>query len=409
MAVKWQGSKYPGVRFYEHETRIHNRKKDRYHAIRFHRDGKRIEEGIGWVSDGMTLEEAQVIRGRIIKNIKKGIAPQSFAEMRAIKERDRQNEIDQAEAERLDAVTFGEMAGLFLAWAEDNKKSYRDDKTRYEKHLEKRFKNVTMRDLSPFHLERLKSSLKRSDLSPATVTQCLQLVRGIFNRTRAWGRHACEFPAVDFPRVQNRRVAWLTAEQAHALMDAVKAKSLQVWGQCVLSLYAGLRFGEIARLELSDLDFDAGTIHVRDGKGGTRHAYITEPIASMFAEWWTVADKAPGLIFPARPSEKRPRGGRQARVSPIFSRTVDDLGLNQGIKDDRQKIVFHTLRHTFASWLVMDGASLQTVMELMGHKDIQTTMRYAHLAPDIKRNAAHDLSKTMGRRPEKKKILAVKK
>ena len=400
---KWVKTTHPGVRYREHPTRKYNRQKDKYFEIRYQRAGESISEALGWLSDGMTPLEASQLRGEVIQNIKKGLSPQSVAEMREIKEATKQAEKAQEEADQRYKFTFGEAAGLFLEWSENNKKSYRDDKNRYEKHLEPRFKDVPIKDLSPFALERLKASLKKKKLSPGTITQCLQLTRAIFRKTKGWGRHDCDFPKVDFPRVSNQRVAFLTQDQAKALLDAVKMKSIQLWCQCVLGLYAGLRFGEIAALELSDLDFEAGTIHVRDSKGGTRHAYITEPIRAMFDEWWTVADKKPGLIFPAWPGGRKAteekkkrklkpfsiqkRGRRQVRVSPVFARTVDKLKLNDGITDSRQKVVFHTLRHTFASWLVMGGESLQTVQELMGHKDITTTMRYSHLAPDIKRNA----------------------
>jgi integrase len=62
--------------------------------------------------------------------------------------------------------------------------------------------------------------------------------------------------------------------------------------------------------------------------------------------------------------------------------------LNDKISDRRLKVVFHSLRHTFASWLVMDGTPLFTVSKLLGHSDIGMTMRYAHLAPDHLRLAA---------------------
>ena len=54
---------------------------------------------------------------------------------------------------------------------------------------------------------------------------------------------------------------------------------------------------------------------------------------------------------------------------------------------------FHDLRHTFASWLVMDGASLMEIKELLGHHDITMTMRYAHLAPDRLRDAVGRLDR----------------
>lgn len=411
MAVKWIKSTYPGVRYRENPNRTFRRQKDKYFEIRYEKNGKTVGEVLGWLSDGMTAGEAATLRGQIVQNIKKGVSPQSLREMREMETAAKKAEEERAAAERQAAVTFGEMADLFLEWSENNKKSYRDDKNRYQKHLEPRFKDSPIKDISPFDLERLKASLKKKKLSPGTITQCLQLTRAIFRKTKGWGHHDCDFPKVDFPKVSNQRVAFLTQDQAKALLDAVKKKSVQLWCQCVLSLYAGLRFKEIASLELSDLDFEAGTIHVRDSKGGTRHAYITEPIRAMIEAWWTFADKKPGLIFPAwpggrkqterkkkrklKPSTIKKRGELQTRVSPVFARTVDELKLNDGITDHRQKVVFHTLRHTFASWLVMGGESLQTVQELMGHKDITTTMRYSHLAPDIKRNAVNKLVETL--------------
>lgn len=74
----------------------------------------------------------------------------------------------------------------------------------------------------------------------------------------------------------------------------------------------------------------------------------------------------------------------------IFAETVNTLGLNDGATDRRQRVVSHTLRHNFASWLVEMGTPLYTVSKLMGHRSLKATMRYAHLAPDTQRAAALD-------------------
>ena len=77
-----------------------------------------------------------------------------------------------------------------------------------------------------------------------------------------------------------------------------------------------------------------------------------------------------------------PKNGEPlTEISDQYYRIVDRL-FNQNIDDPREKVVFHTCRHTYASWLVMAGVDLYTVKELMGHDTIEMTMRYAHLAPN---------------------------
>ena len=78
------------------------------------------------------------------------------------------------------------------------------------------------------------------------------------------------------------------------------------------------------------------------------------------------------------------------RVSGFFQRTADRL-FNKGIEDRRQKVVFHSLRHTFGSWLAIQGTPILAIKELMGHKSLAMTERYAHLSPDMKKQAVSQL------------------
>jgi site-specific recombinase XerD len=83
-----------------------------------------------------------------------------------------------------------------------------------------------------------------------------------------------------------------------------------------------------------------------------------------------------GLIF------KSAKGGIIKEISKTYFKTVQELGFNENIDDNRKKCVFHTLRHSYASWLVMENTALYTVQKLMGHSTVAMTERYSHLAPD---------------------------
>jgi integrase len=67
---------------------------------------------------------------------------------------------------------------------------------------------------------------------------------------------------------------------------------------------------------------------------------------------------------------------------------VDDCGFNEGVTDRRDRITFHTLRHTFASWHVQNGTPLFTLRDLLGHHSISMTERYSHQDPKGLQTAA---------------------
>ena len=78
-------------------------------------------------------------------------------------------------------------------------------------------------------------------------------------------------------------------------------------------------------------------------------------------------------------------------IPDVFMKTVEDLGFNEGYEDTRQRLTFHSCRHTFGSRLAQQGVPLLTIKELMGHKTIEMTMRYSHLMPDHKREAVRNM------------------
>jgi site-specific recombinase XerD len=92
--------------------------------------------------------------------------------------------------------------------------------------------------------------------------------------------------------------------------------------------------------------------------------------------------QATSLVFLGRD------GAKILRISKSFERAVDELKFNEGVADRRQRVTFHTLRHTFASWLAMDGINPFHLKELLGHSDLKLTERYSHLSESTLKKAA---------------------
>ena len=79
------------------------------------------------------------------------------------------------------------------------------------------------------------------------------------------------------------------------------------------------------------------------------------------------------------------------QIAEHYVQVTEKLGINRGVTDRRDKVVAHTLRHSFASWLAMDGVPIITIQKLMGHSDLSMTLRYAHLSPHHERQATMGL------------------
>ncbi len=244
---------------------------------------------------------------------------------------------------------------------------------------------------------------KKEKKSAATIRYILAVVSQIWSKAVQLEVVSGECPTkkIKKPRQDNRRNRYLSREEATALLDELKLHSQDMHDIAFLSLYTGMRAGEIHSLQWGNVNFQNNTIEVLDPKSGrNRVAFMTQEIQAMLKSRFDNQTKN-ALVFPGK------NGTRRKEVSDTFERVVNKLGLNNTgeitkneagenvpviIKDARQKVVFHTLRHTFASWLVEKGVPLYNVAKLMGHSTIDMTQRYSHLAPDTLRSAAMCLS-----------------
>lgn len=278
-------------------------------------------------------------------------------------------------------TTFREHAQevLVLHAAVHNKHSERISKQRiFNLHLLPFFGDMRLDKIGPREIARFKAE-KLSTLSAKTVNNMLTVLRKSLSLAVEWGRLQ-SVPRVGFLRVKKPKIDFLTFEEAPRLVAGADAE----WAAMILcGLRAGLRQGELLELRWEDVDLAQGVLRIRravyDGvvdvpKGGRGRdvPMSNELVAAMRVLPSRFAGK---LVWPGEAGRALTKGECKW---PLW-RACRKAGL--------RRIGWHVLRHTFASHLIMRGVPLKVVQELLGHTDITTTMRYAHLAPGISRSA----------------------
>lgn len=358
--------RFTGVYYSESKVNKFRGRADRTYWVNF-RDtetGKLRWEKCGKASDGWTPEAAQRKRHEIL-------------------EQDRVGEYKPKGERKKNLITFGQfMVQHYFVWAKVNKKHPRDDYSRYNSWIKNEFEDTPLSKVGAKDIQALLSKMREAGRSEATAKQVYALIRHVFNKAIEWGIWDGVNPCrlIKIPKLNNARQRFLSKDEAQFLLDALKEHSLQISQIAELSLYSGMRLGEIFSLKWKDIDVEHGVFAILDTKNKeSRHGFITEPIGRV------LKDLLPGspddLLFKSR------HGEPVAFLSKTFGIVVKKLGLNEGISDRRQRVSFHTLRHTFASWAIMNGVPLYHVAKALGHKTTAMTERYSHLAPESQRMA----------------------
>jgi len=381
-------------------------------------DGKPKAVSFGWESEWIAAERARLLAegatsprmsfvdycvrelARLKGNALRGVGPMTLKEDREqALARQREEEEDRKAGER-DALTFGEyFTKTYFPGVKVNKnrRTWKTEQSHYDTWLKPIFGSLRLVDIRPLHVESLKRRMVKGGKAPRTIQAALATARQVWNHSRNNGIVSGDWPgrSVKAGRFDNKRLRFLTHEEAEALLGKLKETSLQVHNMAVLSLDTGMRAGEVFALDWENVDIDAGQIKVMDTKSGrNRVAYMTERVKTMLQG----LPERKGLVFPSETGE------RIGQISATFMRAVDALGFNKEIVDKRNRVTFHTMRHTFASNLVAAGVNLYEVKELMGHSTLALTERYSHVRADNLRAAVRAMAQAQGQEPQAKVI-----
>lgn len=292
--------------------------------------------------------------------------------------------------ENRDELSVSDLCDLYLKQGTGTKKpsTLSTDKGRIERHIKpmlgkKKVSAVTRSDIKKF-LRDIADGKTATDIKTrlygraivrggkGTATRTVGLLGGIFSFAVDSGfitdnpvRGVKRFPDNKGHRYLSEREL---ADLGLALRELAE-EGANLFGLAIIKLliFTGARKGEIENLTWSEVDFDRQYLHLGDSKTGQKSLPLNAGALAVIAE--LPRSNSSELIFPASRGEDHYQG------TPKVWRTLRDRA---GISDVR----LHDLRHSFASIAVSGGASLPIVGALLGHGDVATTKRYAHLQDD---------------------------
>ena len=208
--------------------------------------------------------------------------------------------------------------------------------------------------------------------SPATVVRYMAALSHAFTiAVKEWGwMEDSPMRKVTKPREPRGRVRFLSDEERVRLLESCKeSSSPYLYPVVVLALSTGMRSGEIMGLTWDNVDLNRGRAILHETKNGERRAVALKGHAlELLKELGKVRRIDSNLLFPAKETKT---------TKPIDLRKPWEAAVQ---KTELHDFRFHDLRHSAASYLAMNGASLAEIAEVLGHKTLQMVKRYAHLS-----------------------------
>jgi len=214
----------------------------------------------------------------------------------------------------------------------------------------------------------------------------------LFKFAKQWGwTNANPVDGVNkITKLRNERIRYLTDDERTALLKACRnSESKQLYPIVVFALSTGARKGEIMNLTLNDIDLKRGRAVLRETKNGETRSV---PIIPHLKELLTTELKKANSLYKELNLKDQPHWlfPRPDGKEPIYFRKAWHNALeNAGVSDFR----FHDLRHSAASYLAMNGATLLEIAAVLGHKTLQMVKRYAHLSETHTTRVVHAMNK----------------
>lgn len=336
-------TKYTGVFYYETKKNNIYNKPVKIYYIKYYINGKQKQECIGSTIEGITEKYAAGIRQERLK--------EPF-----IKSKN----------------TFGYLFKMFILWSKNNKKTWKDDLGRYNKHLKEIFENKIADDITTQDINNLILSIKikgkddGTEYAPQTIKHILLLIKRVFNYAINNGiinKNPTNNVKISMP--DNTRISYLYPDEIERMfiyLNLGKEWSVDV-AFIKFAFYTGLRRSELFNLLWSNIDIKNSRITLYNTKGGRNETIQLTEFAIDILKNLNNTDSI--YVFPSK------TGGRREDIKRLWNRIKKEANI-------RSHIRFHDIRHTFGT-IATSIIPIKVVQKMMTHKDIKTTLRYAHI------------------------------
>lgn len=343
--------------FYKSIINENGKEIDKTYIIRYRENNIDKLKTVGKYSQGIRINYCKQIRNEILMKLRLGEEPPAVAKKK-----------------KKDSTKLDDFAEIYFKEKEFEVKDIEKIRKSYINHIKPFIGHRAVDEITSDDIKEIQQ-IKRKVLAERTINALIQIIGAIYNvaiQKEIFKGNNPVNKSVKRVNVDNKRERYLTLEEINLLLNEVKHEEyLYIFVQ--LALQTGGRLGTILSITKKDIKLESNTVQLKDHKNNSTYLgffndelkyLLQRRIKNLNANDFII-DRGEQVI--------------KDRLTKIYNRYFN-VGL---ANDDRKnRVVTHTLRHTFASHLAIKGTPIYTIQKLMNHKDITMTLRYAKLAPD---------------------------
>jgi len=357
-------TKFTGIYY---RNSISNKKTDKTYYIVF-KDafGKAKEVKVGKYSEGIRENYCNQKRIEILSKQRLGEEPPQLLKKK-----------------KKAKLTLDSIAELYFKDRELYSKDNNKTKSKYNTLIGKFIGDNDINFISYSDIVKLQKKLVNLDYAPSTINNGIAFIGTLYNYSFDIQKYSGEIPTkrVKQLKVSNERDRYLTKEECLNLLGMLENDS-QMYLFTKLALSTGGRLETILSINKKDIDFTNNVINLFDIKNNSWYkGFFNDNLKLLLKERCKYIGANDAIIdVPSRTVRRKMK---------VFFDKLFNQGLDSN--DRKNRVVIHSLRHTFASLLAISGTPIFTIQKLLNHRDIKSTLRYAKLAPNSGKKAVIDL------------------